>query len=161
MKSTKKYYVRYKKTVEFLDSLGVKVTYAPVPRNPNFPDSKEKFNFLIFFETEKNTFELYFSQSHRKGFVYGRHTIYAVDKAKDKVLLENKYPDLDSVLDCIVSDSDCLDYGFDDWCDNLGYDSDSRKAEKIYNNCIEQSKGARLIFDFEFITEYLESEGLR
>lgn len=38
----------------------------------------------------------------------------------------------------IVSDADAIDAGgFEDWCSNLGYDTDSRKAEEIYKICVD------------------------
>lgn len=47
-------------------------------------------------------------------------------------------PELRDVLYSLVSDSDVLESsGFEDWASNLGYDTDSRKAEAIYNSCIE------------------------
>ena len=41
------------------------------------------------------------------------------------------------VLSSLVMDSDVLDCGtFEEWAWNLGWDADSRKAEKIYRQCI-------------------------
>ena len=46
-------------------------------------------------------------------------------------------PDYKSFLYCLYSDSDALNYtGFEDWCDNLGFDSDSIKAKKAYDDCV-------------------------
>lgn len=45
-------------------------------------------------------------------------------------------PDNADVFNCLLSDtSDWMDDGFEDWAEMLGYDPDSRKAEKIYNGC--------------------------
>lgn len=43
-------------------------------------------------------------------------------------------PTLEGVLDCLAADAAGYENadGFDDWCDEYGYDSDSRKAERIY-----------------------------
>lgn len=42
------------------------------------------------------------------------------------------------VLYSLVSDSDVLDCStFEEWANNLGYDSDSRKAERTYRACLE------------------------
>ena len=46
-------------------------------------------------------------------------------------------PALPDVLHCIIDDSDAMEYSFDEWAGNLGYDTDSRKAEKIYRQCID------------------------
>lgn len=47
-------------------------------------------------------------------------------------------PELADVLHSLASDSDVLDCGsFEEWAGNLGYDTDSRKAEAIYRACLE------------------------
>lgn len=50
-------------------------------------------------------------------------------------------PDLVDVLYCLVSDADVINsIGFEDWAENLGYDTDSRKAEDIYRACLKQTR---------------------
>lgn len=47
-------------------------------------------------------------------------------------------PELIDVVYSLVSDADVLDSGgFENWAANLGFDSDSRKAEAIYHACVE------------------------
>lgn len=46
-------------------------------------------------------------------------------------------PELRDVLYSLVMDTEAFEYDFEDWCANLGYDTDSRKAEKIYNEHVE------------------------
>lgn len=47
-------------------------------------------------------------------------------------------PDACDVMHSLVSDSDVLDCStFEEWASNLGYDTDSRKAEAIYRACLE------------------------
>lgn len=47
-------------------------------------------------------------------------------------------PDPADVFYSLVMDSEAIDYAtFEDWADNLGYDTDSRSAEKIYRACLE------------------------
>lgn len=48
-------------------------------------------------------------------------------------------PQLPEVLDSLASDASGTDEQFTDWCDNYGYDSDSRKAEAIYRACAENA----------------------
>ena len=51
-----------------------------------------------------------------------------------------KEPALIDVFYCLVSDSDVLECsGFEDWAESLGYDTDSRKAESIYRQCLENA----------------------
>jgi hypothetical protein len=51
-------------------------------------------------------------------------------------------PTTEDVLNCLLADCNGFDYitGFEDWCSNYGYDSDSRTAEKIYKAVVHQSK---------------------
>lgn len=57
------------------------------------------------------------------------------DSYSDKVCAPDPY-DIES---CLVSDAQCAMEAadFDDFCANLGYDTDSRKAFDIYNACKE------------------------
>lgn len=49
-------------------------------------------------------------------------------------------PDSTNVLYSLVIDSDAFEYSFEEWCSNFGYDTDSRKAESMYNTCLEISR---------------------
>ena len=52
--------------------------------------------------------------------------------------LSLRTPSLDDVMYCLTSDADAIDYpNFEDWADMLGYEADSRSAEKIYRACLE------------------------
>lgn len=47
-------------------------------------------------------------------------------------------PDAVDVFHSLLIDSDVLESGgFEDWASNYGYDTDSRKAEKMFRACIE------------------------
>lgn len=61
-----------------------------------------------------------------------------------------RQPNVRDVLECLLSDAGTVDNarGFEDWADDLGYDPDSRKAERIYRECVRQTKRlARLLGD--------------
>lgn len=51
-----------------------------------------------------------------------------------------KAPTIEDVLNSIGSDAASIASArtFSDWCSELGYDDDSRKAERIYNACVDQ-----------------------
>jgi hypothetical protein len=49
-------------------------------------------------------------------------------------------PTVEDVLDCLASDAAGAADTFEDWCAELGYDSDSRKAEQTYRLIREQSE---------------------
>lgn len=57
--------------------------------------------------------------------------VVTVDKRKPIL------PEISDFVYSIVLDSDALQYDFEDWCGNFGYEQDSRKAEKIFNECLE------------------------
>ena len=54
-------------------------------------------------------------------------------------------PTIADVLDCLASDSAGYENArsFEEWCGEYGYDTDSRRAERIYNTIAEQSKQLR------------------
>ncbi len=54
--------------------------------------------------------------------------------------------DLRFALECFLSDATAGDMRFDDFCGEFGYDTDSRKAEKTYKECIKQCVRAQFIF---------------
>jgi hypothetical protein len=56
-----------------------------------------------------------------------------------------------SVLSCIASDYFVPDT-FTDFCSEFGYDEDSRKAEKLFHDCREQSTKLHTIFKEEEIS---------
>lgn len=70
-------------------------------------------------------------------------------------------PTLEDVLDCLASDAAGINNaaGFDDWCSEYGYDTDSRKAERIYKACARQGAAlARLMDADEFDTLLFNTE---
>lgn len=50
-----------------------------------------------------------------------------------------KRPKLDDVLHSLVSDSDACELSFNEWCENIGYDNDSRQALATYLLCQENT----------------------
>lgn len=66
-------------------------------------------------------------------------------------------PTVTDVMYCLVSDAQCAEYGdFDDFCDNLGYDNDSREAERIYNACRDTFFKLRSMFNLEQLSELFQ-----
>ena len=50
-------------------------------------------------------------------------------------------PTAAEVLSCLASDSSSVDNsGFEDWCSELGYETDSRKAKKTFEACEHAAK---------------------
>lgn len=55
-------------------------------------------------------------------------------------------PTLTDVLSCLLSDAQYGEYDFDEFCDDLGYDTDSRRAERIHRACIHVAAGMSRLF---------------
>lgn len=58
---------------------------------------------------------------------------------------DGKKPKAEEVLDALVSDASLVENaeGFDDFCRDLGYDIDSRKAEQSYIACTTQTENLK------------------
>lgn len=69
-------------------------------------------------------------------------------------------PELSAVLSCLVLDAAAASESFEDWCSELGYDSDSRKALETYLECqntaLEMRKAKIYLNDDlrEFLQQY-------
>ena len=62
-------------------------------------------------------------------------------------------------LYCALSDGLSAKEGFENFCHEFGYDSDSRKAEKIYNSCKKSLTKIERVFDcdlYDLINEIQE-----
>jgi len=60
-------------------------------------------------------------------------------------------PTAEGCLECLLSDANCAENTFEDFCSELGYDTDSRKAEATFKACkIVRKNMERLLgSDFE------------
>lgn len=59
-------------------------------------------------------------------------------------------PTLQDVMFCLVSDSQVIEYAdFEDWAMDHGFDPDSRKTEKIYQECMSIALKLRQIVDLD------------
>lgn len=100
-------------------------TFQNVPENPHMEATEymtRHFYITITRIDEMRTkkFSVYFSQGSA----------------------HKKPPTLEDVLDCLASDASTIENSssFEDWASELGYEQDSRKAEKTYNFCLKQSQ---------------------
>lgn len=49
-------------------------------------------------------------------------------------------PNICDVLHCLILDAEVLEYpAFEEWAKDIGYDTDSRKAEEVYKRCLTNS----------------------
>lgn len=71
-------------------------------------------------------------------------------------------PETWDVAYCLLSDAQCVHWGesFEDFCSNLGYDSDSMKAHATYQQVIKQTESLKRIMgdDFEHFVGLDEDE---
>ena len=87
---------------------------------------------------------------------FGRLTVH--DLTENKKSIPND-PSLEDVLYSLLSDSTAGRCGesFGEFCENYGYDDDSRNAFKVYEACQDQyTKMCRLGVDFEALDAILE-----
>jgi len=59
-------------------------------------------------------------------------------------------PDAAEVLSCLLSDASACDQSFEEWASELGYETDSRKAERVYNMCVKQGEKLKLLLGDDF-----------
>jgi hypothetical protein len=59
-------------------------------------------------------------------------------------------PDANSVMACLVSDAMMSGYTFEDFCSELGYDSDSRRAEQIWKACRKIDEQLHRLFGADY-----------
>lgn len=66
-------------------------------------------------------------------------------------------PTAKEVLDCLADDSAGLENraSFEEWREDYGYDTDSRKAERIYNTVVKQSERLHKLLGDELYDELL------
>lgn len=59
-------------------------------------------------------------------------------------------PTAESVLKCLLCDCQLAQDSFEDFCANLGYDTDSRKAFRVYQACKRENKRLRRLLGDDF-----------
>jgi hypothetical protein len=58
-------------------------------------------------------------------------------------------PDAADIVNCLLMDANALDYTFEYWCSEFGYDEDSRSAERAYNDCVQTARDLDRVFTSE------------
>ena len=109
---------------QFIAEQQLEMSVLPVKRNPHMSGDQLPRNFectiTMIGRGYHEPMTVYFSQgsAHKKS------------------------PTLADVLACLASDASGVDNArsFEDWASEYGYDTDSRKAEKTYNICVQQAQ---------------------
>lgn len=125
---------------EFVKSAGVTMTSVTWHTNPNMENADSMDNWRCLLKCGRSQMTVYFS----KGVAH--------NGAK---------PDPGEVLDCLASDAAGIDNArsFEDWCGDYGYDTVSRKAEKIYKACQRQAQSLkRVLGDSAYETLLFKTE---
>ena len=82
----------------------------------------------------------------------------AVDLRAAQMALKGWTPDPLEVLWSIAQDGNALEMTFEDWASEFGYDSDSRKAEKIYRACQDNALRLKKLLSQDQIQSIKELE---
>jgi len=88
---------------------------------------------------------------------HGRATIQNVADFNRRTTFDP--PTLEEVIYCLFSDAQCVMNGesFEDFAAEFGYDEDSRKAEKVYHECVKTWQALlRMGADFEELGELFQ-----
>jgi hypothetical protein len=155
---------------EFIEKAGVSMEIKTGGVCPD--DFKDSDPWAVKLTCDGRTFDMPFytgkglREFDPKAF-YRVHGFKAIDQDKYAMQINGNYeapiwrlnePTLESILDCIASDAGGYENArdFEEWCSEYGYDTDSRKAEKIYQATAEQTKKLRhLIGDNELYKKLL------
>jgi hypothetical protein len=111
-------------------------------------DKEERLTLQIYIIREKAEISFRFGLSLNDTEAFFGAPGKPSEIAKKRQEVKNKL--LYSLLSCIGSDYYIPDT-FEEFCDEFGYDTDSRKAEKIFKGALEQSKMLHTIFKEEEI----------
>lgn len=133
-----------RETIEsFIGRLGLTMSSKPADANPNMEhddwhDSASHYRCTI--RLGKRRMTVYFSQG----------------------MAHHDDPALDSVLNCLALESAGVEEGgFEEWARNLGYDEDSRRAEKAFRVSLRQTERLRgLLGEGEYRRLLYETESL-
>ena len=115
--------------------------------NPNMPDSNNMNHYKV-------TIKRHYTIENPKDLYTTFKQFAPIKKVKQMTLYYSQgygiqgEPTLEAVLDCLKSDSTCGET-FQEFCDNLGYDNDSRKAEKTFNTILKQTNKLKQLCNYE------------
>lgn len=107
----------------FIDNTGIRATVKRTHSNPNAGEwAKDARHWLVTLRSGRYSMRVAFSQG-------SAHT---------------EAPTAADVLDCLASDAaGANEVDFENWCAEYGYDTDSRKTNRIYKTIKRQSAKLR------------------
>ena len=121
---------------QFVNRYKVKASSKLAESNPHMIDEQWNANhYKVTLKTRGRQYTLYFSKG---------------------VLLTGD-PTAEEVLSCLALDAASIENSrsFEDWASDLGYDPDSRRAEKIYNGVVKSSERLKILLGDEGYNQLL------
>ena len=117
---------------QFINNNGLTITSDYADSNPNMANSDNMNHYKV---TIKRKFKL--NGNH----LDTRYGFRQMTIPFSQGMLHTESPKLDSVLDCLLTDSIGVDgVIFEDFSSEFGYNKDSIKAKKVYEPCKKNSK---------------------
>lgn len=148
---------------EALTALGYVMTFKLV--SDDFDGRKGSHTFAVKLDRNGQSFETEYTAgcahrhyaSHRSGPIeFDYNGLITVDELAERKRTIPNHPTLADVVNCIVSDAQAVADGqsFEDFAADMGWDEDSRKAEKCYHGCRDAYFAlVRLGADFDGLAE--------
>jgi hypothetical protein len=68
-------------------------------------------------------------------------------------------PAINDILESLVIDTANLDYGFENWCDDYGYDTDSKRAHETYHICLKEAKELKTLLGEDLLNKLYDITG--
>lgn len=154
--------------IEFAKLYGVTMTTSARPKLNDSPRSTERYHFTVTLHCDgrAESFDFWHGSAHVEKRVSGkwqRANIFGLRAWTESSIGFCNYrptlPDLGNVLYCLASDSRASDYRFfEDWAGDFGYETDSREAEHIYRQCLDQARKLRDLFGATAFEHFLNCE---
>lgn len=82
----------------------------------------------------------------------------AVDAAESGASKPGDPPTVADVLYCLMSEANAVHMTFEEWCSDFGYDSDSRKAERVFHESVRLGREVYRVFRDTDIRKLTEAE---
>jgi len=124
---------------KFVSENKINLTSEYASINPNMEGSSSMDNYKVVLTRRKYTAKRYNARKDGTSIVARMTTFFSKGIGH-----HGAEPTVEEVLDCLSSDASGIENArdFEDFCNEYGYSSDSRKAEKIYREC--QHSASRL-----------------
>lgn len=142
---------------EFITRHNITMAYEASDRNPNNTEWHDADHWCVHFTRtwqgttayhNVSTGEQSFNKYHAQMTTY-----FSIGFGHN-----GKPPLAKDVLQCLVDDASYLDMPFSEWAIDMGYDPDSRKAEKIYKACERGAAKLKRFLGEDLYQELLQTE---